>query len=399
MHDIAEGTRASRPARERADAAFQATFGAPPSLRARAPGRINIIGEHVDYNDGYVLPVAIDRDVAVAIRPRFDRQVLVFAADPAESDHFALDALRPDGARARPGPDSPRGWRAYVRGVAALIEERGLALPGADIALAGDVPPGAGLSSSAALELAVASGLLGLVRATLPREQLAALGRRAEIEWAGVHCGIMDQFIAALGRRDHGLFLDCRSLDYRYVPIPPALRLVAVDSGIRRALQDSAYNQRVEECREACARLGVASLRDVDAGTLSRRERLLPEPLRRRARHVVEEIARTHAAAEALSQGDIAAVGALVDESHDSLSRLYEVSTPELDELAGICQHVPGVYGSRIMGAGFGGCVLALVDAEGVGAFLDTVPAAYTRRTGRSPIAYVCRTGDGASLE
>ncbi len=390
---VTPGTsQGEQPARRRAQRVFREVYGAMPDVNARAPGRVNLIGEHVDYNDGLVLPAAIDRDVAAALRGRADREVLVVAADLRQSDRFSLDTLH-----TMTGSSRGLGWRAFVRGVVALLLERGVRLPGAELVIAGDIPRGAGLASSAALELSVTAGLLTLAGATLPRVEMALIGHRAETLWAGVNCGIMDQFVAALGRQEHCIFLDCRSLDYRQVPLPADVRLVATDSGVRRAIRDSAYNRRVKECRDACALLGIASLRDIDADELTEAEPSLPESVRRRARHVVDEIARTYEAALALAAGDVARVGILMNASHASLSTLYQVSMPELDALAEIERVRPGVYGSRLIGAGFGGCTLSLVEAGAVDAFAREVPAAYRAATGGAATVHVFATGDGAS--
>ncbi len=392
--DVSKRNRPRRPARERADAAFRQAFGGPPDVRSRAPGRVNILGGHVDYNDGYVLPAAIDRDAAVAARRRSDGHFLVVADDLDESDRFDVDDVADGVPRA-----SARGWRAYVRGVVALLRERGVNLDGAELTIAGDVPRGSGLASSAALELSVARALLGLAGTTLPGAELAALGRRAETIWAGVQCGIMDQMVAALGRRGHALFLDCRSLAYSHVPLPPGVRLVAVDSGVRRDVGGSAYNRRVEECREAARLLGVRSLRDVALHDLEAAADAMPTTLYRRARHVVDEIHRTFWGAQALTEGDVARVGALVDASHDSLRDNYEVSTPELDRLVEIQRAQPGVLGARMLGAGFGGSTLALVEEPAALDFARAVPPAYAEATGLEAEVHVFTTADGASLE
>ncbi|HEX6939461.1 MAG TPA: galactokinase [Longimicrobiales bacterium] len=375
------------PAAGRARTAFRAAFGGEPDVLARAPGRVNLIGEHVDYNGGCVLPVAIDRDVVVAARRRPDRRILAVAADLRGEDAFALDGLTEAGA----------GWARYVRGVAALLEASGVRLRGAELAIAGDVPAGAGLSSSAALEVACATALLGIAGASIDGPELASLCRRAEIEWAGVQCGIMDPFVSALGRADHALFLDCRSLEHRHIAIPPGVRVIATDSGVRRQLRHSAFNDRVRETREAARLLGVPELRDIDAAEFERREAELPEPLRRRARHVVREIERTRAAARALRAGDLARFGQLLAESHASARDDYEVSVAELDALVAAAS-IDGVYGTRLSGAGFGGCTVSVVAEEAVAEFIRRVPATYRAATGRTATVHVCRAAAGASL-
>ncbi|MBI4408294.1 MAG: galactokinase [Gemmatimonadetes bacterium] len=372
----------------RAHLAFRETFGGEPELLARAPGRINLIGEHVDYNGGLVLPTAIDRDVVVAASRRRGRWIRAVAADLKAHDAFALDGQA----------DAGSGWTSYLRGISALLPQSDIILPGADLAIAGDVPRGAGLASSAAFEVACATAFLALADETLPGPDLARLCRRAETEWAGVPCGIMDQFVAVLARKDHALFLDCRSLAFRHVAIPPGVRLIAADTGVRHELASSAYGARVQECRDAAERLGVAELRDVEPAELERKQGALPEPLLRRARFVVSEIERTRRAAEALAAGDLPLVGRLIDESHAGLRDQYEVSTPELDALVGAAREIDGVYGSRMVGAGFGGCTLSLVAEEAVPEFLRRVPAAYHEATGRTAALHVCRTHSGAGL-
>lgn len=373
-------------AAQRALSAFRTELRAEPAIVARAPGRVNLIGEHVDYNDGFVLPMAIDRDVVVVAAPRPDSELHVLAVDSGEMDRFTPLERFPRAA----------GWTSYVRGIARLLAETGVKVPGATLAIAGDVPQGAGLSSSAALEVAVARALLGLAQRTLPDLQLVELCRRAEGEYAGVTCGIMDQFIVVFAAADRALFLDCRHLEYAHLPIPAEYRLVATDSGQRRDLRSSAYNDRVRESHEAARRLGVRSLRDVDPHEFAGRERELPEPLRRRARHVVTEIRRTRMAARALERDDLDHVGFLMRESHQSLREDYEVSTPELDVLAGVAGLVPGVAGSRLSGAGFGGCVVSLMHQDAVPEFSDRVPREYHARTGLTAEVHVCRPSPGA---
>jgi galactokinase len=383
------------PAAERASAALRDALGRDSMLLARAPGRVNVIGEHVDYNGGYVLPIAIDRDVSVAASQRDDGVIRVLAADLGEIVTIELAELH--AGRPGQGTVAPRGWSDYVRGVAAVLIEEGIELRGADLAVAGDVPPGVGLASSAALEVACAHGLLQLAGVTLPPERIATLCRRAEVEWAGVSCGIMDQFIAVLGRAEHALFLDCRSLAYEHVRIPAGVRLIATYSGQRRGLQDSAFNERVRECREAAQLLGVGELRDVSPDYFAARESELPQPLRRRARHVVLEIERTRQAAQALREGDAARVGELMVASHAGLRDDYQVSTPDLEALVECALRLDGVLGSRISGAGFGGCTITLVEDAAVDAFAREIPIAYRRASGREATVYVCRAANGAA--
>lgn len=375
-------------AAERAVEAFRAGFGRHPTLLSRAPGRVNLIGEHVDYSDGFVLPLAIDRVVVVAAAPGRGSLLRIRAADLSETDSF--DPIAPF----TPTP----GWRGYARGVAAVLLEAGI-LPGpADLAIAGDIPRGAGLSSSAALEVALARALLALAGVSLPDLELARLCRRAEVEKVGVACGIMDQCASILGREGCALLLDCRSLESRPIAVPPAAVIVVSDTGTRRSLQSSAFNERFRECAEASAALGVASLRDVAEAELDSLLPQLEEPLRRRARHVVREIARTLRTAAALERGDLAAVGGYINASHQGLRDDYEVSTPELDALVAAARQAPGVYGSRMSGGGFGGCTLSLVAEGAATEFSARVADSYHRTTGREANSFVVRPSAGATV-
>jgi len=368
--------------------AFEWAFGRRPAAVARAPGRVNLIGEHVDYNDGFVLPAAIDLDVVVAAASRADRRVRVLAADLGEQAQFHLDHP----AERRPA------WTSYIQGVAALIERVGIRLPGLDIAVAGDVPRGAGLASSAALEVAAARAMLAAARRTLTDLEVVDLCHRAEAEWAGVQCGVMDAFASVFGETGHAIFLDCRTLECMPVPLPDDVMMVATHSGIPRGLQDSAYNERVEQCNEAARLLHVRRLRDLTIDELSERRGELPDLLMRRARHVITEIARTRDAAAALEAGATWRAGRCMNESHESLRDDYEVSTPELDALVHATRAMNGVFGSRLTGAGFGGCTISLVARWAIPEFEERVPWEYKRRTGRLATVWVLRAAAGASL-
>jgi len=335
----------------------------------RAPGRVNLIGEHTDYNEGFVLPAAIDRYTTVELREHEVRTFEVEALDLGEADLFSLDAI-----------ERTRSWRDYVRGVVDLVRPAA----GGSVRIESDVPRGAGLSSSAALEVAVGRAL----DRDLPGEQLALLAQRAENEFVGVQCGIMDQFTVALGLAGHALLLDCRDLSYRHIPIPDGVTILVCDSHVERRLADSGYNNRRAACERAAAALGVAALRDA---TLEQVE-TLPDELRRRARHVVTENARTLAAADALERGDTATMGRLMLESHVSLRDDYEVVPPELDELAAVVRAVDGCHGSRLTGGGFGGCTVALVATDAVDAARDVA-----ERWGAT--VYVCRASDGVQRQ
>jgi len=372
---------------------FRERFGREPAVLCEAPGRVNLIGEHTDYNDGFVLPVAIDRTAAVAATATRGPVVRALSLDFAEADQFSLADIAP-----LPGG----GWRNYVRGVAWALVEAGIHVPGADMAIAGDVPVGAGLSSSAALEMAVAGALCavagpdGQAVAVAPLD-LALLCQRAENEFAGVQCGVMDQLAAAFGRRGHALLMDCRSLAVEPVPLgfeEAGVVLAVVDSGVRRSLEATPYNQRREQCAEAARLLAVPALRDVDEGLLD----ALPEHLYRRARHVVSENARVLAAVAAQRAGDVEGLGRLLYESHRSLRDDFEVSCPELDLLVELACRTEGVLGARLTGAGFGGCTVNLVRREALAAFRRDVVDEYRSRTGRAAELHVCAASDGLSV-
>jgi galactokinase len=377
--------------------AFESRFGRPPTAVAAAPGRVNLIGEHLDYNEGHVLPVAIDRSIMVAFAPRPDGRARLYSLDFEQESAFDLDEIERD-------PEAP--WSDYVRGVAWALREAGHRLSGLDAALQGDVPVGAGLSSSAALEVAALGAFEAASGLRLDRRDLALLGQRTENRFVGVACGIMDQMAAALSRAGHALLIDCRSLEHEDVPLPLAgLRLVVADSGVRRALLDSQYNLRRQECQRAAELLAaliadrpIAALRDVGPEDLARHGDSLPPDLLKRARHVVEEERRVLLSVEALRAGDLEAFGEMLNASHRSLRDDFEVSSPELDLLVELARAQPGVLGSRLTGAGFGGCTVSLVRAEAVEAFREGVVARYCAETGREGRMYVCRPADGLRL-
>ncbi|HEY7509421.1 MAG TPA: galactokinase [Vicinamibacteria bacterium] len=374
----------------RAGGAFREAFGRAPRL-FRAPGRVNLIGEHTDYNDGFVLPIALDRDTVAAASERDDRRLVARSADGGEPGEIDLDAA----------PTARRGtWLDYVEGTARVVEERFGRLRGADLLVAGDVPVGAGLSSSAALEISVGTALAALAGLPLDGRALALAGQAAEHRFVGTRCGIMDQLASVLGRAGHALFVDCRSLDVRAIPVHPERAAVLVfDSGVRHQHSSGEYNVRRAQCEEAVARLaargaGIRALRDVTPAEL--REAGLPEPLRRRARHVVTEIARTEEAAAALTRGDLAGFGRLMYASHASLRDDYEVSVPELDALVEAAAATSGVLGARMTGGGFGGCAIALVERARVQFAGASIAAAYANRFGRSPGWFVTSAAEGA---
>jgi galactokinase len=371
-------------------AAFARAFGYEPAGMYRAPGRVNLIGEHTDYNEGFVLPMAIDRTVVVAAAPREGRDVRLVAVDMGgEETGFSLDGLAPElDARSR--------WSNYVRGVLALLERAGHRLPGLDLAYAGDVPIGAGLSSSAAVEVAVATAANELLGLGLSPLELARLSQQAEHEFAGTQCGLMDQLISAAGQEAHALLIDFQSITWQAVPLPAGKAVVVCDTGKRRGLANSAYNERRAQCEEGARRLGVPSLRALDVPAFEARAGELPPLLRRRCRHVVHENARTERAAAALRRGDYALFGRLMADSHASLRDLYEVSSEELDLMAALAQAQPGCWGARMTGGGFGGCAVALVNQDALHGFVPSLANGYERQALRRPALYVCRASAGA---
>ncbi|HUI42944.1 MAG TPA: galactokinase [Terriglobia bacterium] len=373
---------------------FVEVFGRPPQATARAPGRVNLIGEHTDYNQGFVLPAAIDRYITFAARRRPDRLLRAHALDLGESVEFSLDAVA--GLREKLGL-----WSRYLAGVALLLEAGAERLPGVDLAFSGSVPRESGLSSSAALEM----GAVALWHRLLGRRAdplaMARLGQRVENEFLGIPSGIMDQFISALGRRGQALLLDCRSLDYRYVPLPDGIDIVVANSGVKRALAKSEYGVRVQQCAAALAELrhsGVeaASLREVPLPEFLAAQARLGDLPRRRARHVITENQRVLDAVAALDAGHIERFGQLMNASHRSLRDDYQVSAPELDTLVEIAWKQPGVLGARMTGAGFGGCTVNLVRRESTPALVDALQAGFAPVFGRTPEVYVLATADGA---
>ncbi|HEY7329631.1 MAG TPA: galactokinase [Gemmataceae bacterium] len=368
---------------------FEQRYQTPPALVVRAPGRVNLIGEHTDYNDGFVLPLAIDRAVWIALRPRTDGQVLAHSLDFSGSTTFSLDNL----ARANDG------WAEYIKSVAWALQEAGHRLRGWEGVIAGDVPVGAGLSSSAALELAVARAFAVVSELPWDAATMARLGQRAENEWVGVRCGIMDQMISAAGRAGHALLIDCRSLHTEAVPFPPRTSVVVLDTATRRGLVDSAYNERRHQCESAARAFGVSALRDVSSARFEAECGRLDEMTRRRARHVVTENERTLQAADAMRRGDAVAVGQLMNASHESLRDDFEVSSRELDVMVDCGKSHPACLGIRMTGAGFGGCAVALIQSDQAEAFTSTVAAQYQAITGIRSVLYVCAATDGAAVD
>ncbi len=402
---------------DRLEQEFNVRFGHQPEFIVSAPGRVNLIGEHTDYNDGYVFPVAIDKYLNIAASKRSDRQVHLHALDMDEECIFSLDT--PDDA------ETP-AWSTYLKGVAHLLQEQvlqevGHTLKGMSAVITGDVPIGAGLSSSAALEVASSLAFLGvcgleidgiginsndeIALIELQPTELAALCQRAENEFVGVNCGIMDPTISLLGKTDHALFLDCRSLEYKQVPLDLAdMLLVICNTNVKRELASSKYNKRRAECEKGVEILqqwmpSITSLRDVTLEDFKKYEAELPQITQKRCRYVIEENTRVQSAVTALTTKDISTFGTLMNASHAGLRDAYEVSCDELNALTEIAQSIDGVLGARMTGAGFGGCTVNLVYENAVEEFRDKVMREYPRRTGIEPDIYVCNVGDGARIK
>ena len=385
-----------RSAAARALEAFARRYGGRPGVLARAPGRVNLVGEHVDYSDGFVLPVAIDRDCVAAVRVASDGRwrawseelrSMVDLPDPASAEH----APRATGAAA---------WSNLAAGVLAGFAREGVRIPPLEIAFASDIPMGAGLSSSAAFAVALATALAELLSAPLFGLPLARLCQEAEQRFAGVPCGIMDQVVSTLAKADHALLLDCRSLEVRFVPFPAPARaaLLILDSGVQRALADGRYAERRREVEDAARAAGVASLRDIDESALKARR--LPALLERRARHVVREMQRVQAAANALRREDLELFGMYMAQSHQSLRDDFAVSTPELDAIVDEARAIGmagGVFGARLTGAGFGGSAIVLADAArtGIG---ERISGAFERKFRRAAPWERVSAGPGASV-
>ncbi|MBN2218288.1 MAG: galactokinase [Pirellulales bacterium] len=367
-------------------ARFAECFGHSPDWTVRAPGRVNLIGEHTDYNDGFVLPMAIDRAVWIALRPRDDRIVSVYSIDYNQAAEFSLDLIE----RGQPG------WIEYIKGMAWSLQQAGYILKGWEGVLTGDVPLGAGLSSSAALEMAAARAMAAVADIPWIPAEMAKLGQRAENQWVGVNCGIMDQLISAAGRAGHALLIDCRALHTDPTPLPEGTSVVVLDTSTRRGLVDSAYNERRAQCEEAARSLGVPALRDATIERLEQSADAMDPVVFRRARHVISENARTLRAAQTMRRGDPTELGRLMAESHRSLRDDYQVSSDELDAMVESASEHGACFGARMTGAGFGGCAVALVRSEEADDFARRTAAEYEQKNNRTPAVYVCKAADGA---
>lgn len=376
-------------------ALFRDLFGELSCKRARifrAPGRVNLIGEHTDHNDGFVMPAAIKFYTWIAAATREDRVLEVYSDHFDEKINLSLDAL---------GGPPRRHWSDFIRGVAAVLEDAGYKLSGSNLVIHGEVPLGAGLSSSASLEVGTALALTSLSGIDVSRLELVKLCQKAEHEYVGTLCGIMDQFIASFGAAGHALMLDCRSLEYQLLPIPQDVRLVVCNSMVRHELASGEYNRRRADCEAGVKLLhphlpGIRTLRDVEVADLEAYKYVLPTTVYRRCRHVVTENRRVLEAAKALQSNDADRIGYLMYQSHASLRNDYEVSCKELDLLVDLASSSGGVYGARMTGGGFGGCTVNLIRADCLAPFKTHVAQAYREATGTSPDIYVCEPAQGA---
>jgi galactokinase len=369
---------------------FQSHFNAKPELIVQAPGRVNLIGEHTDYNDGFVLPMAIDRGVWIALRPRSDKTVRIFSLDLEAESAFELDSLTRSG-----------DWIEYPKGIAYQLMQIGHTLCGFDAVMTGDVPRGAGLSSSAAVELSVARAFAAVSGIKWDAVAMAKAAQTAENKWVGVNCGIMDQMASAACKEGYALFLDCRSLEIQHAPLPKGVSIVILDTSTRRGLVDSAYNERRSQCEEAARWFGVKALRDVSVEEFERKtkeEKGLSEAAIKRARHIVTENERVLEAIEVMRNGNVKRLGELFNASHDSLRDDFEVTNDALNIMVECAREQFSCYGARMTGAGFGGCAVALVVEEKAGEFVQAVSAAYRQRSGLEASIYVCKASEGASI-
>ncbi|MFT6039380.1 MAG: galactokinase [Candidatus Azotimanducaceae bacterium] len=376
---------------QRTQALFLTQFGYGPDLIAQAPGRVNLIGEHTDYNDGFVLPCAINYYTVVCAAARSDTLVRVVAADYGDAiDEFDVsDTLQTD-------TDPDRGWVNYVRGMLQVARVRGYPIAGLDLVIAGDVPQGAGLSSSASLEMALAETLSQLFTWSASKSDLALLGQAAENDFVGCQCGIMDQYISAMGREQQALLIDCRSLEARAVTIPPGTQIVIVNSNVRRGLVDSEYNSRRQQCEAAAKQLGVKALRDVSVEMLNRRATELEPLVLRRARHVVTENERVLQAEMAMNAADLPLMARLMAQSHVSMRDDFEITVPPIDTLVEMIKDELGEAGGvRMTGGGFGGCVVAVLPTALLERVTGRIERDYFNATGLQADIHVCTAVDG----
>jgi len=375
---------------------FEEIYKEKPEMHVSAPGRINLIGEHTDYNEGFVLPAAIDRKVEITAKKRSDHQVTVHAIKFNEDASFQLDNIQ---------FDNTRTWSNYERGVADILQKEGYELTGVDMVIGGDIPLEAGLSSSAAVEVASIVMFNGMNNLSIPEIELIKMAQKAENEFVGMKCGIMDQFISCLGKKDNALFIDCKTLDYNYVPLKiKDAKIVISNTKVKRQLVTSEYNKRREECEKGVEFFkqflpGINSLRDIPKSEFEKHKEKLPEITAMRCEHVIFENDRVLKSLEVLKDNKLEEFGELLYGSHYSLKDLYEVSCDELDIMVEIARSVRGVYGSRMVGAGFGGCTITLVHNDSVEELQNRIMKEYFEKTGIQPELYICSSEEGARFE
>jgi len=373
---------------------FSREFHGRPTI-FRAPGRVNLIGEHTDYNDGFVLPSAIGFYTHVAVSPRSDGKLVLHSLDFPDTFEFNIQNLPP----AKLG-----AWCDYVLGVAQELAGQGRKVPGASLLVRGEIPVGAGLSSSAALEVATALAFLSLMGEAIPLKSVARLCQKAENEFVGARVGIMDQFVSCMGRKDHAVLLDCRSLEFELVPIPEQIKLVICNTMVKHELSGGEYNQRRAQCEEGVHLLsksypGIRALRDVSGEQLEAQKASMPPVVYERCLHVVLENQRVKDAARFFRSRDLPRVGRLMKDSHASLRDLYEVSCVELDAMVEAAEGLPGYFGGRMTGGGFGGCTVNLVESPQAPSFAEAIAARYRKATGILPDIHICSAADGADAE
>jgi len=373
---------------------FAGSSGVRPTIFS-APGRVNLIGEHTDYNDGFVMPCAIGLRTRVSISPRLQRKLLIQSQEFPQFFEFDLDDL----------PQHATGaWSDYVLGIAVALEQAGHTLQGANLQVQSEIPIGAGLSSSAAIEVASALALISLNGAVLPLPEVAKLCQRTENAFIGARVGIMDQFVSCMGRAGHALLLDCRSLEFEFIPIPDRVRMVVCNTMVKHQHASGEYNRRREECEEGVKIMAkwypnIRALRDLSFDQLIKHSKDLPETIYKRCRHVVEENKRVRDGARRLRAGDLNGFGERMRESHRSLRDLYEVSCRELDIMVEAAEGLQGYYGGRMTGGGFGGSTINLVEATDAESFGDQISSRYQKATGIKPSVYICSAADGARAE
>lgn len=377
---------------ETIQAEFFKCYQTIPEVVVRAPGRVNLIGEHTDYNQGWVMPMAINCYVWIAAAKQPTSIVNAYSYNFRESQSF------PVGNTLQLHTDRSHLWVEYLAGTAWVLQQQGYIIPGANVWMAGEVPIGAGLSSSAAVEMAIARTFMALTNQPWDGPQMALLGQKAENQWVQVNCGIMDQMISACGKTGHALQIDCRTLQTQNIPLPPELSVIVMDTMTRRELSQSSYNNRRAECEAAARQLSVASLRDLSLAQFQAKASCLPTLLQQRARHVISENERVLEASQAMQYNNAQALGKILDASHESLRIDFEVCNNALNIMVEIARKQEGCYGARMTGAGFGGCAIALVDQTCTSDFVTHVSQEYKAAMHLIPNLYICQAVDGASI-